>query len=46
MLEVIYKTNDSDKVNQDYFESSDKYLEWKENNLDIEILEILEEDLL
>ena len=46
MLEVIYKPNDSDKVTQYYFESSDKYLEWKENNLDIEILEILEEDLL
>ena len=45
MLEVIYTTNNSDKVTQEYFESTDRYLEWKENNPDIEILEILEEDL-
>lgn len=42
MLEVIY-TKES-IIKQTHFESTDKYLEWRENNPGIQILEILEEN--
>ena len=45
MLEVIYLQTNAMQVEQTHFESTDKYLEWKENNPDIKILEILEENL-